>query len=185
VTSDDILEMSPLPSIPGRPIIEGDVVINDLTRQTAIQPYPLIDRLPSFIATIARILGAVVVLFVTLGSGYLAMVVLPASYFRVYRWRIIYQDTLSEYLRSLDLDQKLLGILIRKPWFLDGQLRLNVGLPEHLGRINAVGKQVRGKGIPLPPSPEFEELWQNILSMLVGIVLVLIGLATTAALIVV
>lgn len=51
ITSNVVLQSPPMPTITGRPIIDGNIVISDPSALKIIEKKPLLDRTPSILAT--------------------------------------------------------------------------------------------------------------------------------------
>jgi hypothetical protein len=101
VASDNILEAFPLPLIPNRPIIDGDINITNLISPTSSGKQPLIDYLPLTISSIGRNLGITISFSVGFFLFILFSIFIPVSYFRFYSWKRKYYASFKNYLINI------------------------------------------------------------------------------------
>lgn len=210
VASDVVLDAPPFPSVPGRPIIDGQVVINDLTASRQAEPRRAIDYLPAPVALVGKILGGLLSLIIGAIAFGVLVVSGPASYFRAQRWKSRYSELFRKHLDSLDLEEDEKAELLKKPWRLSGRWPAKVPVESSESDLRSVAYAIEGlsaeekkevlqaiipfdlvatdanwKGFEGPRLnyPTFESLWGTLLGTLVGLALVASCLAIIASMI--
>jgi hypothetical protein len=102
IASDEPLDVAPCPTVPTRDIIDGDVVVQDLTERRPEEALSVFDRLPSFISipgkfiggSVALLLAALAILIFIGGIGGWA------SAHRLEKWKKHYLPSFIEYLNQ-------------------------------------------------------------------------------------
>lgn len=119
IASERLLEAVPCPSVLTRDIIDGDVVVEDLTERRPEERKFVIDHLPKVVSTSGKIIGVVV-------TGFLTIVLLvmgvsgwkPA--FRLEQWKNQYLSSFNDYLDQLEppLPEREKKLFKQKPYKL-------------------------------------------------------------------
>jgi len=123
IASEKSLEAVPCPSVPTRDIIDGDVIIQDLTEREPRERVAIIDRLPRTISTIGKIIGVIsaglipLILIIMAISGWK-----PAL--RLDNWKKQHLSSFSKYLDQIQpaLSEQEKKIFRKKPHTLPDTL---------------------------------------------------------------
>ena len=101
IASEKSLEALPCPSVPSRDIIDGNVIIQDLTEREPTGKMTMIDRLPEPIKMMGKIMGGIIA-----GSTVIIMLIIvslewkPAI--RLKRWKTRYLASFSDYVDHIE-----------------------------------------------------------------------------------
>jgi hypothetical protein len=177
VTSSTVLKSPPIPTVPGRPIIDGDVIVHALSEKTVSDSKPLLDKLPNPIALIGRVLGIIFALFIFGIVFYIAIYLFPTEYIKAVSWKRKNKSTFVNILKGLEIPANELVKLKDEPWtFYSYQLH-----------DPSVAKKIREQQLidwsKFPDSPTYSKFWQILISLLIGLFLCIICLSIIAGLI--
>lgn len=123
LATDPPVDTPPLPSVPGRPIIDGEVLMTDRASAGSHTPRRVIDYLPAPVALTGKILGGVLVAPIGIAALILSAAA-PISYLKSIAWKILHRKALAAHLDSLEIEGKEREELRKRPWLLSPHARL-------------------------------------------------------------
>lgn len=117
IASDTVENQAPLPIVPERNIIDGDLKVRDLTLIGLRQKYSLLDRLPKYLAFSGKLLGYLL----SLGTVLTIVIFLTLFWVRLLTvtiWKAANKEAINEYLArpefQLSTDQR--KVIMKQPW---------------------------------------------------------------------
>lgn len=123
IASDKPLDPDPFPTVPNRDIIDGDVVVQDLTERRPEERMFVVDRLPIPISMMGKILGGVIT-----GIIALALVIFVVWAWKdslpVFKWKRQYLSNFFDYLDQIEpkLSRQAKEEFKKRPYELPEQL---------------------------------------------------------------
>ncbi|MBT7190237.1 MAG: hypothetical protein HN916_08595 [Anaerolineae bacterium] len=142
ISSNEVLDSFPVPTVKKRPIINGNIKIIDFTIQNETQPQPAINHIPPPFAFIGKVLGGLLASLIGAGSLGFLIIAAPISYARAKLWKYKYMDDFKEYLKNIELSDEEKEKLLKYPWA--SQIYYSNILLEVLYRTNRIKNQSKG-----------------------------------------
>lgn len=126
VASDEPLDVYPLPTVPARDIIDGEVVVEDLTERGPYEQISLLDHLPRVISIPGKIIGGIFAGAIAAGLV-VFMVWSWKNSVMLFKWKRRYLSDFFDYLDKLDkvepkLDDYHKQMFRKKPYELPSPL---------------------------------------------------------------
>jgi hypothetical protein len=118
ITSNKVLDTLPTPLVIGRPIIDGDVIVSNPSTQNDSPKQPLLDKLPSLVASTTRVLGVILVLLI-IGLLLVSIYFILQEHVDIRVWKTAHTPAFNAYLSKAGLTSKEKGKLLVKPWILN------------------------------------------------------------------
>lgn len=127
LSSNQIQEYPPLPTVPDRDIIDGDLLVRDLSVKGLAPPRSLLTLLPKTVTFAGRILAILLasgVVIITIGLFAGDSIGDIVMHFRYFQWKKKHFAEFSKYVGTLDFSHSKFTKkdIIETPWFLEKTL---------------------------------------------------------------
>ncbi|HNE06499.1 MAG TPA: hypothetical protein PLT08_18365 [Anaerolineales bacterium] len=169
ITSDTVLKSAPTPTISGRPIIDGNIIVLEPSSQGNLGQQPFLDKLPSPLPITARILGVIFTVVVFCLIFYSTIISFPIQYAKASAWKNKNNAVFVNHLYKLGLKPDEIKTYTDKPW--------------RFKYMNTIQKMKID--LEFPDFPTFETFWEVLMWFIAGILLCIICVGVVAGLIIV